>query len=463
MRFDTLDHGYLFLTFYLLFLGTLAAAFCVLRKSRGNSLLAIAIVSITVQVGTFYWYLPFYATEGPGRFVEPGFTRLGICMCIFFVCSILALCFSYRQFPPALQRDYTLPSLKAGVIVVGAIACAIYVGLRLRSQSAELVLTQGLDVLGGVGYYDLRAELIEIGSTAPNRLASHFEVLTRKFLFCLLLSCSYFWSRYKSTKLATATLILCVILLLDEFIRFQKAPIVVVLAGAIIPYLIGYGESRGFRIIRKITLGFLAATIVFLLSALTFVITMGTSGKDIFWMVFERFFLVPAYTGSLYCQVYPELLPHVWFTTIAAVAALLNIPPQTQLGVISLDVAEAMFGKAFNANSSMVADAYANAGYMGVVLVCVGVFVFFTIVDRFVSKVRERHDITPVIIFYWSCIISFGNGASVFVIMANALWFIPLVYPVIFRQAPFSLPLIKAPDGAPEDAPLSGKLMSNGL
>lgn len=435
--FDNLDFTFVAIIHYGAMVALLLSAFVLLRRTKGCSLLGISAITLSLQVGYYFGWLPDYVAQGPGRVYEPAFTRLGIALTLYYCITGLAIAVSLITLPREGDLAYSKPAMRPGIIIGAVLLAVLFILFRSRSGAAALVLNEGTDVLGGDAYYDLRAELIDVQTAEGySRLASHFEHLSRKFLFMMLITCSYFFGLHRQWQLLALLGALTATLLFDEFIRFQKAPMMFVLGGAILPALMFWSTGSGKQSWRgKIPRWLLGGAILFGLAGWIAVITMAVPIGEVVEFVKNRFFVIPPYTSSMYFYVYPETNPHVHFSTIRLVSSLFGIPPLTYSGAVSVDVAEAISGLRYNANACMVADGWANWGYAGVIGVSMAASLVFLAMDHYLRSLRARMDVTPLLLFFWTCVVSFGNTAFLNIVISNALWFVPFIYPLVFTQS----------------------------
>jgi len=433
--FDNLDFSFVAFLHYATMAMALIVSAALLRQRRGNSLLAISVVTLSLQVGLYYGFLPSYVAQGPGRVFEPAFTRLGVALILYYCISVAFMLASLSVWPREPEIQYSKPTLRHAVVVGSIFLAAAFIVFRIRSGAAALVLSEGTDVLGGAAYYDLRAELIDVQTEGYSRLSSHFEHLSRKFLFLFLIVASYFFGVYRQAQSLALIVVLSGTLLFDEFIRFQKAPIMFVLGGAILPAIMFWAKDGRQNWRTKLPRWVVGGAILFGLAGWIAVITMGVPIEEVVEFVKARFFQIPPYTSSMYFYVYPETNPFVEFSTVRVVSTILGLPQMTYSGAISVDVAEAISGLRYNANACMVADGWANWGYAGVIGVTCAASGAFLAIDHYMRVLRRFVDVTPLTLFFWTCLVSFGNTAFLNIVVSNALWFVPFVYPFVFWQS----------------------------
>ncbi len=417
---------------YLGLAGVLILAWMVLRAFHGASLLAVYVICAGLQTGLAV----FSAVEAAGQDVSVDISstaadRFGIALLIFYAITGL---FLYLLLRLRKQKASTIESKIVHLPETWKIAAVamlvLFLGVRMLSPTSARVIEQGGGAIASGQYYELRGEIIDLDLAEINsRTMFYLETTLRRVLFVILIVSAFELLTVPSTRALVFMAILFVGLTLAEMSRFQKGPMAWVVAAAVVPFILGrsrLGTGSPYSTIAKIGT---SAGVLILISGALYSLTEDLSFGEGFGRVINRFFVVPAYTSMMYFEVYPFRLPHVEWADLRPVRELFGTTSlQPANGLIAIDVAESLTGIRWSPNAGIVAESWAAAGYLGVVLGTLALCAFGFVVDRNTSQRLGKINMTPLAIYYWLGLLVYGNSALLYALAEHGLWFVPFLY-----------------------------------
>ena len=150
----------------------------------------------------------------------------------------------------------------------------------------------------------------------------------------------------------------------------------------------------------------------------------------------QRFFVIPSYTSIMYFEVYPDALPHVQWADLRQVREFFGLEAlQPRNGFISVDVAESLTGLLWGANAGLVAESWAAAGYLGIIMGSMTFGIFGFVVDRYTAQRLGQINLTPLPVYYWLGLLVYGNSAMLYALVEHGLWFVPFLYCFAIERA----------------------------
>jgi hypothetical protein len=411
-----------------------------LFKRAGCCFLAIYSLCMGVQMSMLFGFLPDFNQLRAYHVSEEAMVHLALGIVVYNTVASLLLIFIFRGVSKSKVETPPLV-LRPGMITILSVLAVAFVVARLNSGGGQLVLQGGVTTLGGFEYYSVRAELIEVGLSSYSRLTNQFTNISRKLLLVAMLVLAASWVKQK--KLLHLVLALCCycVLLVDEILRFQKAPIVVNTIALLAPFLVYKQNLRHLMLIRGPIIILCACAV----SLGIIKVTQGITGKDALYLLTGRMFLIPDYASAMHFEVYPEIKPYVRFTGMRTVAKFLGEETAPEMGSIALEVARTLTGQTYNANAGLIATAWANGGFLGIIFITALCAILGYAIDRRLIAARNRVDIKPMLIFLWLPAINYGNNAFENVVNGHALWLIPFIYPVLFGPRPDALTTGRGP------------------
>jgi hypothetical protein len=178
--------------------------------------------------------------------------------------------------------------------------------------------------------------------------------------------------------------------------KFTKLSLFVGLVGAIVLYVINFGQSLASAI---------EATLM-------------------------RIFIIPGAIENYYFAVFPQIYKY------RGIFRIFYIP----LGLLTVnndfsiyDVARAITGTGSSTNASFIAVAWSGAGYLGVFLVSVILVFIFVFVDKELDRLEYRDYLATIVLSLYS-IIGFNSGSIMDYINKGGI-VIPLIITFVFTHA----------------------------
>jgi hypothetical protein len=414
---------------YILWGAVMVMAGFTLRAYRGVSVLAVFSLAIALQVGTFCAFagdFPLLGLTMSGASVE----RMARALIIVYSLSIVfmagLLFFRDRRGGRRTVRKVAIPRIWR---IIGILLVAGLVAVRLSSAASREVMRHGLDVVGSSRYYDLRVDLIDMNNASSSRLANYFEATARQVLFVMLIIAAIEVAEKASPRRIAFYAVVLGGLCFDGMLTLQKAPVLMALMAGVAPILVAAlrsGRTGAVRIALRVGMILL---VVVMVSAGLYSLTEGYSVGESLNMVWARVFEIPSSTTLMHFEVYPDYLPHMYWTDLTPVRAFLgNRSLMPGDDPISIEVARALTGQSFNANASMVGEAWACAGYAGVALETVVMAMTCFLLDSMARRAGRTRSLLPLGVYYWLGFPVFGNISIFPIIVQQALWLVPALY-----------------------------------
>jgi hypothetical protein len=397
---------------------------------RGVSLLAMFFVSHAVQVGSAVGFLRGYVEAKGIAFDSDAYRTMLQCLVLHYV---IGLGFLVYEKPVKVEGTWRsiggqLTRWWPAILVMGA----ALLGLRLSSSMAQYALANLSSLLDSDTYYQVRGELIFVGYDGYSRFESHFLYFSRCAITLFALIFGYRWGSRKDTISLLMFLTLVPALAIDALAGFNKAPVVVLLMAAIAAPLFGrWGQTGGTA--RRLWYASGIAGVGLATAALIASFFQELDFSESVSLAVNRTVLVPAEGTLMHFQTYPEKLPFVNFGSMRLIADMFDIRTAPINGSIALDVAQAMTGLLYNANAGIVANAWANAGFTGVIAYTMLAGVLFVAIDDYVVRGLSLAPAAPLAIYYASRCISFGNSSLEDSVITCGLVYIPFIYVFLVR------------------------------
>lgn len=422
---------------YILWGALLITAGFTLRSYQGASLLSIFSVSLALQVGTLAAVAGDFDILGIA-FSTSAKQRMGLALIVTYAILIAfllgLLVWQGRRRHRGIFKPARIPRFWR---IVGLALVVGVVGVRLYSATGRAVLQHGLGTIGTSEYYDLRVELIDLGNENLSRFANYFEAFGRQIIFIMLIMAALELAEKRTAKRIAFYLFLLVGLSFNGLLMLQKTPIVLVLVAGAAPLLLAtMREKRRSSAQIGLRMGVVIG-IVMAASAGMYSVTEGSSFGDSLEKSVIRIFAVPSYATLMHFEAFPDTLHHVFWTDLTPVRLLLgNKSLMPGDDSISVEVAQALTGNRFNANASIVGEAWACAGFWGVAIEISVMAAFCFVTDRMTARAGRGMSLLPLSIYYWLGFVSFGNVSALPSIIQHALWLVPAFYCLVLpRQA----------------------------
>lgn len=246
-------------------------------------------------------------------------------------------------------------------------------------------------------YYQFRVDRIfEVRNVLINRL----YIINNSIIIPVL--GLYYLDRYLSLK---SDLHWCVIFyclwIVVNFISLQKAPHFIMLISTIVVYVYNKEWSRGFRYLKFSTV-MIAISGVFIFSVVLFRIFgfIGGVGSDIL----GRVFLTPPFTSYAHLEVFPDYHDFVYYggSRFFNYVFGMNRAPTFSTNYDSISVITGYLhqGAAFNMNSSILGEGWANFGYWGIIQQVLVVYGSLSLWDVILKTQSGYYRIIPLIAFF---------------------------------------------------------------
>ncbi|MDA8736513.1 hypothetical protein N9M57_03940, partial [Opitutales bacterium] len=281
-------------------------------------------------------------------------------------------------------------------------------------------------------YYDERLENIyERSRQHPiiNNLNSVMIGAVAPFLLSVI---SFQYFRHKT--MLPHFLIVGGICLLSSLIRFQKAPVIILLLLVGLSYIYAKDIISKRRIpIIRIAVG--GAIFVLFISVVYRV--LGHEG-GLFDALYRRIMLSSIFTSYGHFYVFPDLHPFVHYAGSRTFNVLYGFGQDTTFhtgyGTPPLISGLLFRGHAFNMNTSILGDSYAHNGYLGNVQGALILFGFFVALDVLYTKSKKMLPYAPVVVFFIPEFITVLNG-GIGVLFGRYYILIPFIYLFAFRPS----------------------------
>jgi hypothetical protein len=426
-----------------------------LHAYRGVSLLAIVSLCLGAELGIMYYGC---ASLGSTQLSDSAVERFGLSLVAAYIILGLFLLLELRYAPKGNITAAAEPArLTAGWRIIAAVLLIGLLVQQFTSTVGTYVLQHGASSLGGSDYYAVRTELIEVEAENLSRFALHFASIARRTVFIALIVAGCELARRKELVTGVLFVFYTAGLALAEATRYQKGPVVYVLAAAALPFLFSKHRASGSVFVVALVRAAAFLLVFMLLGAASLYFTQGMAIEDAAFFVLERFFIIPTSTSCMYFEVYPDLHPFVYWADLRPVREMFGIQHLAPLsGVLSGDVAFLLTGFRYNANASFVAESWAAAGFVGVAVGTVFFAGFCFAVDRFTSKRASGHDCEPLSMYYWLGFTVYGNSAVLYCIFEHGLWLVPFIYFRMLEPRPLAPQGAAAPCRAGEAPAASG-------
>lgn len=427
---------YVSIIHYILLIIVLWQAIDLLKKLRGNSILAIYATAFATQVGIGWgYYLLYVAPTVDAAISEEVLLRMGVSLCITSSVFIMAIVFFKMRMPlirPMAADGLELSKEMAAILCLCVVA---FIALLLVSPVSRHVIEHGVDVLGGEGYYEVRGELIQVRSDAQSgRLEHRFMRMTYALLLLCGLVFLYKYSLTKRFSLLAIGSLFAAVPLLQALLSFQKGPIVTISCVFFAALLLFYKKEGRVRIRWKGA--FVAGTITLLMASMSYMFFQGMGAGDAGGNVLRRIFVVPINTSAMHHAVYPDFHPFVKFGDMGMVRQFspIGVGHVPIYGSMAREVALTLRGLDYNANTGIVGHGWGTWGHFGVFLFTSSVAILFSFIDRFTATRRHLASVAPLTIYYWFFFLIYGNGNLHTMLSTSSLFIIPFVYFWIFAK-----------------------------
>ena len=331
-------------------------------------------------------------------------------LCILHIKKLGAKPLQQMQRTGALKRD-TLRTFF--VILVCLIAIANF---RYNAGNLADLKEVYFSFLSGL-YYHLRVDYITGGNQTPRAVQWGVWWIVNSiglYIYYELLMKLRVFGKFDLRLVPVGfSCFLCALL------TMQKAPVVLFAVGTL--FVLLYPTQGRFKWSSKstlglVTLGFMAVC----LSALLYQIT-GRDGNP-FFAVWERFISVPIYTSYAHYSVFPESHDYIHYGGSRTMNLIFGFGQHAEFIVYQYSaakiVAYSYFGSIFNANAAIVADGFANNGYLGVAQASLISFGLFFGIDFLISKKKNFLGYIPIAAFTISTISAITNGGLVIILYA---------------------------------------------
>lgn len=421
---------------YVLLVILLWQAISLLRKQRGNSLLAIFSIAIALQIGGGWAYYVYVAVPSGDLFSsisDEALQRMAISLCITSAIFIMAIILFKARMPRMRSMASDNLMLSKEMVMILGICTLVFVGFLLMSPASRYVIEHGSDVVGSESYYQVRGELIQVGTDHQSgRLEHRFMRLSYAILLLSGLVFLYKFSITRRWQFLAFGIFFASVPVLQALLSFQKGPIVTIFCILIATLILFYRKEGMVRM--RLWGAVVACTIAGIMAAMSFIIFQGVGFGDAGRNVLRRIFVVPVHGTAMHHAVYPDYHPYVKFGDIGTIRQFspIGVGHVPMYGSMAREVAMTLHGLDYNANTGLIGHGWGTWGHWGVVMFAVMVASFFSLIDRFTAKRRHLASVAPLIIYYWFFFMNYGNTNLHNLMSTSSLFILPFLYFRIF-------------------------------
>lgn len=402
-------------------------------SSGYQSVYAMMVATFTFFHGYGYFVYPLLprSTFDEQRFDPVIYNEMGIGLTIILVCLLLIGLIrqlAMPRMPSPKARGVTLAHpwfLWAFAAVLAFSILQFFGNLEDLKRLLRVIVTGDYSL-----YYEERVQNI-YSRAARNPIINNLNSLITGMVSPLLMVIVGY-EYFRTKRYLPYFLTLLFINILAALIRFQKAPIIVVLL------LVGFSFIYARDIIsrKKIPLVKLS---IFASAALIFVSlvysVLGHSG-GFFDALYKRIFFSSIFTSYGHYYVFPDLHPFIHYGGSRMQNLVFGFGQDTNFiagySTAPLISGQLFRGHAFNMNTSILGDSYAHNGYWGVVQGAFFLFGFFAALDVFFARSRKYLPYAPIIVFFIPEFISVLNGGMTLVV-GSFYFLIPIFYLLLFK------------------------------
>lgn len=401
--------------------------------SQYQSVYAMMVATFTFFHGYGYFIYPFLprTTFDEQRFDPVIYTEMGFGLTIILVCLVLI----------GLMRQLAMPRIPApgsrGVNLAHPIFLWVFVAVVAFAMFHFLNNLDDLKRLFSVimsgnysAYYEERVQNIyDRAARNPiiNNLSASIMGMLSPFLMTIV-----GYEYFRSKRYFPYFLVLLGINIVAALIRFQKAPIIVVLL------LVGFSFIFARDIItqKRIPIFKLSifASIALLFVSLVYSV-LGHSG-GFFDALYKRIFLSSIFTSYGHYYVFPDLHPFIHYVGSRMQNLIFGFGQDTSFitgySTAPLISGQLFRGHAFNMNTSILGDSYAHNGYWGVVQGAFFLFGFFAALDVYFARSKKYLPYAPILVFFIPESIAVLNGGMTLVV-GRFYFLIPIIYMFLFK------------------------------
>lgn len=401
--------------------------------SQYQSVYAMMVATFTFFHGYGYFIYPYLprSTFDEQRFDPVIYTKMGFGLTIILVCLVLI----------GLMRQLAMPRIPAsgarGVNLAHPIFLWAFVAVVAFSMFHFFNNIDDFKRLFRViasgnysAYYEERVQNI-FDRAARNPIINNLNALIMGMVSPLLMTIVGY-EYFRSKRYLPYFLVLLGINILAALIRFQKAPIIVVLLLLGFSYIFATDiiTRKRIPIFKLITF----ASVVLVFVSLIYSVLGFSSG--FFDALYKRIFFSSIFTSYGHYYVFPDLHPFIHYGGSRTQNLIFGFGQDTSFitgySTAPLISGQLFRGHAFNMNTSILGDSYANNGYWGVAQGAFILFGFFAALDIFFARSKKYLPYAPIVAFFVPEVITILNGGMTLVIGRYYI-LIPIVYLFLFK------------------------------
>lgn len=280
-------------------------------------------------------------------------------------------------------------------------------------------------------YYEIRLEQI-YQRAATHPIINNLNAILVQSMLVFLLG-YFFYDCYKRRRFRLSHYFLLGLALLVGLIRFQKAPILVVLLVLSLSFVYArFLSLRGGAKIFKIV----AVVGVFVILCGAVFSVLGYEG-NIVKAVHDRILISPIFTSYGFYYTFPEHHGFLHYGGSRTLNLLLGFGQDVEFTTIAttapLIAGEFFYGTMFNMNTSVLGAGYSQGGYFGVfqeAFILFGVFAFWDVVFL---RVFKNVPYEPVLVYFFAnFMVILNNG--VLSIMSTGFLVVPILYLTVMSK-----------------------------
>ena len=317
------------------------------------------------------------------------------------------------------------------------IFCAVGLFIYVTSPTVQEKYFSFWDIIISrdyIAYYQLRVDSIfENQNSDPiNSFIEKYQflfllpVMNLNFLHLWITSKNFIWKRYWIFSL--------VMLIIISILSMQKAPIVILFLSNLVVLILNKINKKQLSSELFIMV---FRYFLFILAFIYLVYTLLGFEDGIFFELAGRVIVEPIVTAYAHFVVFPDMHPHTFFGNSLLFNPLTFFQKPLYLSELKLPYQITSLyatGSAFNMNTSILGDGWANYGYLGIIYSAFIMFGIFFFWDFFLEKKYPNLPKIPLLSYYIGNSIFIINTGAQTVLLAYGMAFIPAIYLMLYSK-----------------------------
>lgn len=400
-----------------------------------QSVYAMMVAAFTFFHGYGYFVYPMLPrTTFDEQLFDPRiYNKMGLGLLIILVCLVLIGWVRQLAMPPAQLPRARGVELARPLFLWVFTAVLVFSIIHFFQNLDDLKRLVRVIISGNYSaYYEERVQNI-FDRAVRNPIINNLNALIMG-TFAPILMTIVGYEYFRTKRYFSYFIVLLFINVLAALIRFQKAPIIIVLLLVGLSFI--YARDLIFR--KRIPLVKLSifASIALIFVSLVYSV-LGHSGS-FFDALYKRIFFSSIFTSYGHYYVFPDLHPFIHYAGSRTANLVFGFGQDTNFiagySTAPLISGQLFRGHAFNMNTSILGDSYAHNGYWGVVQGAFILFGFFAALDVYYARSRKYLPYAPIVVFFIPEFITVLNGGMTMV-YGRYFLIVPIIYLLCFKPS----------------------------